>query len=47
MRVAIVQSCYVPWKGYFDLIRTRRDISAYRDRLLFGRRHALGDAAAA
>ncbi len=21
MRVAIVQSCYVPWKGYFDLIR--------------------------
>jgi hypothetical protein len=22
MRVAIVQSCYVPWKGYFDLIRS-------------------------
>ena len=21
MRLAIVQSCYVPWKGYFDLIR--------------------------
>lgn len=21
-RVAIVQSCYIPWKGYFDLIRT-------------------------
>jgi hypothetical protein len=20
-RVAIVQSCYIPWKGYFDLIR--------------------------
>ena len=19
-RVAIVQSCYIPWKGYFDLI---------------------------
>jgi nitrite reductase (NADH) large subunit len=25
---------------YFDLIRTRRDVSHYRDRLLFGRRHA-------
>jgi nitrite reductase (NADH) large subunit len=25
---------------YFDLIRTRRDISAYRDRLLFGQRYA-------
>lgn len=22
MRVAIVQSCYLPWKGYFDLIRS-------------------------
>ena len=22
MRVAIVQSCYIPWKGYFDLIRS-------------------------
>jgi nitrite reductase (NADH) large subunit len=32
---------------YFDLIRTRRDISAYRDRLLFGRRHVIGNAAAA
>ena len=20
MRVAIVQSCYIPWKGFFDLI---------------------------
>jgi nitrite reductase (NADH) large subunit len=32
---------------YFDLIRTRRDVSAYRDRLLFGQRFATGDAAAA
>ena len=22
MRLAIVQSCYLPWKGYFDLIRS-------------------------
>lgn len=22
LRIAIVQSCYLPWKGYFDLIRT-------------------------
>ena len=22
MRIAILQSCYIPWKGYFDLIRS-------------------------
>ena len=22
MRIAIVQSNYIPWKGYFDLIRS-------------------------
>jgi len=22
MRIAIVQSSYVPWKGYFDLMRS-------------------------
>ena len=29
--VAIVQSCYIPWKGYFDLINLRTNSSSYDD----------------
>jgi hypothetical protein len=31
-RVAIVQSCYIPWKGYFDLIRCVDEFVLYDDR---------------
>ena len=31
-RVAIVQSCYVPWKGYFDLINSVDEFILYDDR---------------
>jgi hypothetical protein len=31
-RVAIVQSCYVPWKGYFDLINLADEFILYDDR---------------
>lgn len=31
-RVAIVQSCYIPWKGYFDLIRDVDEFILYDDR---------------
>ena len=30
--VAIVQSCYIPWKGYFDLIRNVDEFILYDDR---------------
>ena len=30
-RVAIVQSCYVPWKGYFDLINQVDHFLLYDD----------------
>jgi hypothetical protein len=30
--VAIVQSCYVPWKGYFDLINSVDEFILYDDR---------------
>jgi hypothetical protein len=30
--VAIVQSCYVPWKGYFDLINSVDEFVLYDDR---------------
>jgi len=30
-RVAIVQSCYLPWKGYFDLIRLVDEFILYDD----------------
>ncbi len=30
--VAIVQSCYIPWKGYFDLINTADEFILYDDR---------------
>jgi hypothetical protein len=31
-RVAIVQSCYIPWKGYFDLINMVDEFVLYDDR---------------
>jgi hypothetical protein len=31
-RVAIVQSCYIPWKGYFDLINQVDEFILYDDR---------------
>jgi WbqC-like protein family len=31
-RVAIVQSCYIPWKGYFDLINLVDEFILYDDR---------------
>jgi hypothetical protein len=31
-RVAIVQSCYIPWKGYFDLINLADEFVLYDDR---------------
>jgi hypothetical protein len=31
-RVAIVQSCYIPWKGYFDLIGLVDEFILYDDR---------------
>lgn len=30
--VAIVQSCYIPWKGYFDLIREADEFILFDDR---------------
>lgn len=30
-RVAIVQSCYIPWKGYFDLINSVDEFILYDD----------------
>jgi hypothetical protein len=31
-KVAIVQSCYIPWKGYFDLINLVDEFILYDDR---------------
>jgi hypothetical protein len=31
-RVAIVQSCYIPWKGYFDLVNRVDEFILYDDR---------------
>jgi hypothetical protein len=31
-RVAIVQSCYIPWKGYFDLVNLVDEFILYDDR---------------
>jgi hypothetical protein len=31
-RVAVVQSCYIPWKGYFDLINLVDEFVLYDDR---------------
>jgi hypothetical protein len=30
--VAIVQSCYIPWKGYFDLVNSVNEFILYDDR---------------
>ena len=30
--VAIVQSCYIPWKGYFDLVQSADEFILYDDR---------------
>ena len=38
MRVAIIQSCYIPWKGFFDLIG-RCDTYIIFDRAQFVKRH--------
>jgi hypothetical protein len=37
-RIAIIQSCYVPWKGFFDLIG-RCDEYVVLDSVQFARRH--------
>ena len=31
-RVAIVQSCYIPWKGYFDMIALADEFILFDDR---------------
>ncbi len=38
MRIAIIQSCYVPWKGFFDLIG-RCDEYVIFDRVQYAKRH--------
>jgi hypothetical protein len=38
MRVAIIQSCYIPWKGFFDLIG-RCDEYVIYDRVQYVKRH--------
>jgi hypothetical protein len=37
-RIAIIQSCYVPWKGFFDLI-SRCDEYVVLDSVQFAKRH--------
>jgi hypothetical protein len=38
VRISIVQSCYIPWKGFFDLIG-RCDEYVIYDRMQFAKRH--------
>lgn len=38
MRVSIIQSCYLPWKGFFDLIG-RCDLLVILDRVQYVKRH--------
>jgi WbqC-like protein family len=38
LRIAIIQSCYVPWKGFFDLIG-RCDEYVIFDRVQYAKRH--------
>lgn len=38
MRVSIIQSCYIPWRGFFDLIG-RCDLLVIFDRVQFVKRH--------
>jgi len=38
MRVSIIQSCYIPWKGFFDLIG-RTDLYVVLDGAQYAKRH--------
>lgn len=38
MRVCIIQSCYIPWKGFFDLLG-RTDVYVMLDRAQYAKRH--------
>lgn len=38
MRVSIIQSCYIPWKGFFDLIG-RTDLYVILDGAQYAKRH--------
>lgn len=38
MRISIVQSCYIPWKGFFDLV-SRSDMHVVYDEMQFVKRH--------
>ncbi|MGY0572845.1 WbqC family protein [Bradyrhizobium sp. RDM12] len=38
MRISIIQSCYIPWKGFFDLIGQCDEYVIY-DRMQFVKRH--------
>jgi WbqC-like protein family len=38
MRISIIQSCYVPWRGFFDLIG-RCDLYVIYDQVQYVRRH--------
>jgi WbqC-like protein family len=38
MRICIIQSCYIPWKGFFDLIG-RCDQYVIFDRTQYVKRH--------
>jgi hypothetical protein len=38
VRISIIQSCYIPWKGFFDLIGLCDEYVIY-DRMQFAKRH--------
>jgi WbqC-like protein family len=38
VRIAIIQSCYVPWRGFFDLI-SRCDLYVIYDQVQYAKRH--------
>lgn len=38
MRISIIQSCYIPWKGFFDLI-SRTDLYVILDGAQYAKRH--------
>jgi WbqC-like protein family len=38
MRIAVIQTCYVPWRGFFDLIG-RCDVYVMYDQVQYVRRH--------
>ena len=37
MKAAIIQSCYIPWRGYFDQIR-RADLFIFYDDVQYDKR---------